>query len=88
MPGLAPIQPDADYCVFCHKPAAGRCAVCHALVCADCTRLVEGLLRPLALCHQCADNPPRPKRILLVWLLVTALFLVVLLVVFLLLSPA
>jgi hypothetical protein len=88
MPGLAPIRPDADYCVYCHAPAAGRCAGCHALVCADCTRLVEGLLRPLAMCHGCADKRPRPKRMLLVWLLAIALFLVIILVVFLLLTPA
>lgn len=88
MPGLAPLQPDDDYCVFCHQPAAGRCAVCHALVCADCSVLQDGLIRPLALCEKCAENRPRPGRVLLMWLLAAIAVLAVLLVVFLLLSPA
>lgn len=88
MADLAPFRPDQDYCVYCHKPAAGRCAVCHALVCADCCELQDGLIRPLALCEKCAENRPRPKRVLLMWLLATAVFLAVLLAVFLLLSPA
>ena len=36
MPGLEPFQPDSDYCIHCHKPAAGRCAICHALLCPAC----------------------------------------------------
>jgi hypothetical protein len=86
MADLAPFQPDEDYCVFCHRPAAGRCAVCHALVCADCSVLQEGLIRPLALCRKCAEHRPRPGRVLLLWLLATAFFLIALLAVFLLLS--
>lgn len=88
MAGLAPFRPDQDYCVYCHKPAAGKCAVCHALVCADCSVLRDGLIRPLALCKECAANRPRPKLVLLVWLLAAAVLLVALLAVFLLLSPA
>jgi hypothetical protein len=88
MAGLAPFQPDQEYCVYCHRPAAGRCAVCHALVCADCSVLKAGLIRPLALCKECAENSPRPRRVLLMWLLAAAVFLAVLVAAFLLLSPA
>jgi hypothetical protein len=87
MADLALFRPDQDYCVYCHKPAAGRCAVCHALVCADCSVLQDGLIRPLALCVRCAENRPRPKRALLMWLLAAVVFLGVLLTAFLLLSP-
>lgn len=88
MTDLTPFRPDHDYCVYCHSPAAGRCAVCHALVCADCSVLKEGLIRPLALCEKCAENSPRPRRVLLMWLLAAMVFLAVLLAAFLLLSPA
>ena len=88
MAGLAPFQPDQDYCVYCHKPAAGRCAVCHALICADCCELQDGLISPLALCEKCAENRPRPKRVLLMWLLAAIAVLAALLAVFLLLSSA
>jgi hypothetical protein len=88
MADLAPFQPDDDYCVYCHSPAAGRCAVCHALVCADCSELKDGLIRPLALCEKCAENSPRPRRVLLMWLLAAMVFLAALLAAFLLLSPA
>jgi hypothetical protein len=88
MADLAPFRPDHDYCVYCHRPAAGRCAVCHALVCADCSVLEDGLIRPLALCKKCAGNSPRPGRVLLMWLLAAMVFLAVLLAAFLLLSPA
>jgi hypothetical protein len=88
MTDLAQFRPDQDYCVYCHKPAAGRCAICHALVCADCCELQDGLIRPLALCMKCTGIRPRPGRMLLVWLLVTACFLIALLAVFLLLSSA
>jgi len=88
MTGLAPFKPDQDYCVYCHRPAAGRCAVCHALVCADCSVLKKGLSRPLALCKQCAENSPRPGRVLLMWLLAAAVFLGALVAAFLLFSAA
>jgi hypothetical protein len=75
MPGLAPFQPDNDYCVFCHRPAAGRCAVCHALICAECAELVPGLSRPLAVCRRCARRDLHPGRLLLAWLLIPAVLL-------------
>ena len=43
MSGLEPFSPDADYCVYCHAPAAGMCAECGALCCVDCVELVMGL---------------------------------------------
>ena len=87
MPGLAPFRPDHDYCVYCHRPAAGRCAVCHALVCADCSVLKEGLIRPIALCEKCAERAPRPRRVLLMWLLAAAVFLAALAAALLILTP-
>jgi hypothetical protein len=87
MADLAPFRPDHDYCVYCHRPAAGRCAVCHALVCADCSVLKEGLIRPIALCEKCAEHAPRPRRVLLMWLLAAAVFLVVLVGALLMLTP-
>ncbi len=86
--GLVPFRPDQDYCVYCHRPAAGRCGVCHALVCADCSELQDGLTRPVALCKECARKRLRPKGVLLVWLLAAAVFLIALLAGFWLLSPA
>jgi len=88
MSDLVPFRPDEDYCVYCHRPAAGRCAVCHALVCADCSVLKEGLSRPMALCEKCAEQAPRPGRVLLMWLLAAMTLLGALLAAFLLLSPA
>lgn len=88
MTDLAPFRPDQDYCVYCHRPAAGRCAVCHALVCADCSELKEGLIRPIALCEKCAEQAPRPRRVLLMWLLAAIVFLAVLLAAFLLFPAA
>ena len=73
MPGLVPVQPDHDLCVICGRPAAGRCAVCHALVCADCAVLEQGLGKPVAVCRRCARKRPRAGRRLLSWLVVPAL---------------
>jgi hypothetical protein len=78
MPGISPLQPDQDYCVYCHAPAAGRCGTCHALICADCAELAPGLSRPLALCKKCATRPPAAGLRLLGWLVVPALVLAVL----------
>ena len=76
MPGLTPFQPDDDYCVYCHKPAAGRCAVCHALVCADCAELTTGLSHPIAVCEGCSEKRLQPGREILGWILVPLLVLV------------
>ena len=80
-----PFTPDADYCVYCHAPAAGQCAVCAALCCPDCVELVSGLVTPRATCHACLARGERPAgwgallRGLLPWvaaLLAVALLLV------------
>jgi hypothetical protein len=75
MPAPTPFTPDSDYCVYCHKPAAGQCAWCHALVCADCTDLVPGISRDLAVCHRCKHKRHRPGRHLIGWFLIPALIL-------------
>lgn len=55
--------PDADYCVYCHAPAAGLCADCGALCCADCVELVLRFTSRRAVCTSClaaaAPSPPR-----------------------------
>jgi len=53
MSGLEPFSPDAEYCVYCHAPAAGACAGCQAICCADCVDLVMGLTTQTAVCHSC-----------------------------------
>ena len=53
MPGTQPISPDDVYCVYCHAPAAGSCAVCRALCCGDCVELVMGLTLRRAVCRSC-----------------------------------
>lgn len=56
--------PDADYCVYCHAPAAGLCADCGALCCADCVELVLRFTSRRAVCTSClaAEAPPTPHR--------------------------
>jgi hypothetical protein len=56
--------PDADYCVYCHAPAAGLCADCGALCCADCVELVLRFTSRRAVCTSClsAAAPPAPRR--------------------------
>jgi hypothetical protein len=39
-------------CAICGMPAAGPCARCRALVCADCCELTGGA-SPFALCTRC-----------------------------------
>ena len=55
-----PFAPDEVYCVYCHAPAAGLCATCGALCCADCVELVPGIITPRAVCRSCVreDRPP------------------------------
>ena len=69
-----PFTPDADYCAYCHAPAAGVCADCGALCCADCVEIVMRFTSRRAVCHSCvsAEPPAAPGR----WLwLVAALVL-------------
>lgn len=56
----APFEPDALYCVYCHAPAAGSCATCGALCCADCVDLVPGIITPRAVCTSCIRDGRRP----------------------------
>lgn len=57
-----PFTPDADYCVYCHAPAAGMCADCGALCCGDCVDVVLRLTSQRAVCHPCrATAPPRRR---------------------------
>jgi hypothetical protein len=52
MAGLSGFTPDDIYCAYCHAKAAGRCASCRALVCADCAELV-GSAKRFAVCSDC-----------------------------------
>lgn len=54
MSSLQTFTPDDIYCVFCHARAAGRCATCHALICADCAELTGGAVQKAAVCQECA----------------------------------
>jgi hypothetical protein len=58
----APFTPDALYCVYCHAPAAGACAVCGALCCADCVELVRGIITPRAVCRSCVHDGRLPAE--------------------------
>jgi hypothetical protein len=60
MPGTQPLSPDDVYCVYCHAPAAGACAVCRALCCGDCVDLVMGLTVRRAVCRSCLARGAAP----------------------------
>lgn len=63
MSGLEPFEPDELYCVHCHAPAAGMCAECGALCCADCVELRLGWTRQRAVCRAClarSEASPQP----------------------------
>ena len=60
MPGTQPFSPDDAYCVYCHAPAAGPCAVCKALCCGDCVELVMGLTVRRAVCRSCLERGAHP----------------------------
>lgn len=62
MSGLQEFDPDGIYCVHCHAPAAGMCARCGALCCADCVELRLGLTREQAVCRACLADEPAPKK--------------------------
>jgi hypothetical protein len=48
-----PFVPDADYCAYCHAPAAGPCAECGALCCGDCVEVVLRFTSQRAVCKPC-----------------------------------
>lgn len=48
-------DPPSARCAICGKTAAGPCARCRKLVCADCCELVEGA-GTFALCTRCAGK--------------------------------
>lgn len=60
MPGTQPFSPDDAYCVYCHAPAAGPCAVCGALCCGDCVELVMGIATRRATCQNCLASGYAP----------------------------
>lgn len=60
MSGLEPFEPDDIYCVHCHAPAAGMCAECKALCCADCVELRLGWTREQAICRVCLRHGEAP----------------------------
>lgn len=79
MQGTQPISPDDVYCVYCHAPAAGACAVCRALCCGDCVELVMGLTVRRAVCRSCLARgavpaDARARR----WFVIAAIALVLL----------
>ena len=48
-------------CRLCGKPAAGPCATCRTLVCADCVVLTTGA-STFAVCVRCADRGAHSTR--------------------------
>jgi len=61
--------------VYCHAVAAGLCATCGALCCADCVELELGWTTQRAVCHAClrarGTAETRPSRGL-GWIVVVA----------------
>lgn len=53
---LSRFQPDDIYCVYCHRPAAGPCATCRALICAECAQMTGGSVQLAAVCRPCHDG--------------------------------
>jgi hypothetical protein len=69
MPAPQPFDPDDIYCVYCHAVAAGLCAVCGAVCCADCVVLTMGLTTRRAICRSCDERGIRPaERRLFPWM--------------------
>ena len=77
-----PFVPDADYCAYCHAPAAGPCADCGALCCGDCVEVVMRFTTRRAVCRSCLAMQTRTAPRVWRWvaagaaLLAGALFLV------------
>ena len=65
-------DPPAARCKLCGAEAAGPCARCRAMVCADCCQLTTGAASTFALCTACAKRGDAPLasawRGLLGWL--------------------
>ncbi len=57
-----PFTPDADYCAYCHAPAAGVCADCGALCCGDCVDVVMRFTSRRAVCRSCLASEPVASR--------------------------
>jgi len=55
VPAASPFRPDDLYCVHCHAPAAGSCATCRAIICADCAVLTGGAVQGAAVCIDCGE---------------------------------
>lgn len=51
--GLQRFEPDGIYCVYCHQEAAGPCATCAAMICADCGVLTGGAVKKAVVCERC-----------------------------------
>ena len=68
-----PFTPDADYCAYCHAPAAGVCADCGALCCGDCVEIVMRFTSRRAVCRSCLDAPAAPPRAWWRWVAAAAL---------------
>ena len=58
-----PFVPDADYCAYCHAPAAGPCADCGALCCANCVEIVLRFTSRRAVCKPCLAVHDRDVRL-------------------------
>ena len=56
VPTPAPFEPDHLYCTRCHAQADGACAVCRAILCADCAVLTGGVVQLAAVCRPCAGQ--------------------------------
>ena len=67
-----PFIPDADYCAYCHAPAAGPCADCGALCCADCVEVVLRMTTRRAVCKPCLAAGRDSRSAIRVWLWVAA----------------
>ncbi len=80
---LETFTPDDDYCVYCHAIAAGMCAECGAICCAECVELVMGWTTQRAVCTSClqrddsnTDKAPRSRT--LMWVLAAGVLLIAL----------
>lgn len=64
-----PFIPDADYCAYCHAPAAGPCADCGALCCGDCVEVVLRLTASRAVCKPCLATATRTSAHIWRWVI-------------------
>ncbi len=68
-----PFTPDADYCAYCHAPAAGVCADCGALCCGDCVEVVLRFTSRRAVCRGCLEDEAEVPRRRWPWVVAAAL---------------